>query len=407
MKNNKVERIKNTILNRVRFHSPVVYDDKIDRTVLFNNGVDVRYPIFKFDKKIDNKMLKALMLANKEEKFNLLIPIENITKIQEKILKKLENCVFYSQNSSMNFLAMICKLNINYSSSSSYDVKFKDRFFMINDQILNPKYDDFCLVEDSVSSINYSYREFMLNGNNIYLKIKNTENLPQKVKISLNFPLKRGYFYFKKQNGAIKVVNLMTKENMFFSYICPKAEFSFSCVDGLENSSFATINLKLTINLKPQEERFFFFQYSNKKFPLKTQKSVEKFLDISKTKNREIFDVRVKTKNPKFDQFFNNELPKKIWLNWINGVKNEDLIQKYMNLRRLFVKGKDKIDFQPFKQIGLKEVGIFNGEYYKKIVISFGREKYLLVGKTKFTNISNITLFSLKKKEPIFLSFDV
>ena len=45
------------------------------------------------------------------------------------------------------------------------------------------------------------------------------------------------------------------------------------------------------------------------------------------------------------------------------------------------------------------------GEYYKKIVVAFGVEKFLQVGKTKFSNISNITNFSLKKSDPIYLSF--
>ena len=77
-----------------------------------------------------------------------------------------------------------------------------------------------------------------------------------------------------------------------------------------------------------------------------------------------------------------------------------------MNLRRLFVRGKEKIDFVPFKEIGLKELGIFNGEYYKKILVSFGLEKYLQVGEVKYANISNVTRFSLKKKDPIYLSLD-
>ena len=82
------------------------------------------------------------------------------------------------------------------------------------------------------------------------------------------------------------------------------------------------------------------------------------------------------------------------------------LIEKYTTYRALFIKGKEKISFVPFKEIGLKELGIFNGEYYKKILISFGAEKFLQVGKTKFFNINNVTRFSLKKKDNISLSFE-
>ena len=405
MKREKIEKLKNLILNRVRFHAPIVFDDGIDNTILFNYGVDTKFPIFKYDNKIDNIIVKAFIKASNEENFNLLIPVENLEKRHEKQLKKLKNCVFCDKNSNFRFLTMINKLNINYHSSSNYNLKFKDKFLMINNEIINPKYSDFSLISEGNVGVLYKYKEFLLNGNNIYLTLKNDENLPKKIRISLNLPLKRAYYHFKKQNGVIKIVNLISREIFYFSYVCRNAEFSFSCVDGLENSSFATINLNLTFTLKPKEEKFFFFLLSNKKCPLKS--GFDKLFEIAKSKSYEIFDLRVKTKNQKFDQFFNNELPKKIWLNWLNNLKDDDLIEKYMTLRRLFVKGKEKINFQPFKQIGLKELGIFNGEYYKKILISFGREKFLQVGETKFTNISNVTRYSLRKKEPILLSFDI
>lgn len=406
MKKEKIEQIKNLILNRVKFHAPIVYDDEIDKTVLFNNGIDTNMPIFVYKKELNKTLIKAFRKASEEANFNLLIPIENVSLKEEKALKKIKNCVFYSKKSNFKLLSMINKLNINYFSSSNYDLKFKDKFVKINEEIINPKYDDFALIDSGRNEVFYDYKEFQLNGNNIYLKLKNYDNFPKKTKISLNFPLKQGYYLFKKQNNSIKIINLMTKEVSYFSYICPKAQFNFSAVDGLENSLFSTINLNLTFSLKAMEERFFFFIMSNKKFSLKAQKDIEKLFSLSKQKCYETFDLRVKTKNPKFDQFFNNELPKKIWLNWNNNLKNDALSGKYATLRRLFIKGKDKINVKPFKEIGVKELGIFNGEYYKKILISFGNQKFLQVGETKFTNISNITRFSLKKKEPIFLSFD-
>lgn len=407
MKNDEIEKLKNIILNRVRFHAPVVYDEKIDKRVLFENGVDTRYPIFKFDGKLDKKIIKAVCLANLEENFNFLVPFEKVEKKFEKMLKKLKNCVFYSQNSNFSFLTMINKLNINYFSSSNYDLKYKDKFVKINDEIINPKYEDFALVAKGENGVIYDFAEFVLNGSNILLNLKNDEKIAQKVKISLNFPLKNGYYYFKKQNNFVKIVNLSSKEKLFFNFRCPKQKLSFSMVDGLENSLFATIYFETTLTVKPKEEKSFFFSLSPKKLPLKNGEDFLKLLNIAKLKCYETFDIRVKTKNPKFDQFFNNDLPKKIWLCWCNNVREENLSQKYLTLRRLFVKGKEKINFQPFKEIGLKELGIFNGEYFKKILVSFGSEEFLQVGKTRFSNISNITRFSLKKKEPIFLSFDV
>ena len=177
-------------------------------------------------------------------------------------------------------------------------------------------------------------------------------------------------------------------------------------IDGLDNSCYATIFLKLSFNLKAGGERVLFFNLSNKRSPLKGKGQFDKLFNISLNKNMELFDLKVKTKNPKFDQYFNNTLPKKIWLKWINFESDKTLIDKYMTYRSLFIKGKEKISFVPFKEIGLKELGVFNGEYYKKILVSFGTEKFLQVGKTKFFNINNVTRFSLKKNEAINLSFD-
>ena len=402
-----ISRIKDAILNRVRFHAPVCFDGEINKNVLKFNGVNLNYPIFKYDKKIDSSIIKAFKLALSEEKFNLLIPIEKLDAKSEKLLGKMENCVLYSEKSSpLNFVSMINKLNINYSVKSDYGVKFTDKFFSINDYIVNPIYSEFCLHKtEDIFGIYLSYDEFILNGNNIYVLLKNIQKEEKKISINLNIPLKKGYYYFKKKGNAIYVQNLLTGEKKIFSYVCKNAKFSFSCIDGIENSCFATINVRANLSLNPNEEKVLFFLLSNKKMPLKNKRDFEKLKAISIRKNMEVFDLRVKTKNVEFDQFFNNSLPKKIWLNWNMEKNNNSLVEKYITLRRLFIKGKDKIDFVPFKEIGLKELGIFNGEYYKKIIVAFGVEKFLQVGMTKFSNISNITNYSLRKNEPIYLSF--
>ena len=406
-KSEYILKIKDAILKRVRFHAPVCFDGEINKNVLSFNGVNLNFPIFKYDKKLDNNILKAFKLALNEEKFNLLVPIEVLDAKTEKFLEKMENCALYSEKSSpFDFVSMINKLNINYAVKSNYDIKFKDKFFCINDYVVNPIYNEFCLHKsEEIFGVDFSYDEFILNGNNIYVKLKNIQKEENKICINFNLPLKKGYYVFKRRGSAIYIQNLLSGEKKIFSYVCKNAKFSFSCIDGIENSCFATINVKAIIPLKPNEEKVVFFLLSDKKLPLKNKNDFEKLKEISIKKNMEIFDLRVKTKNVKFDQFFNNTLPKKIWLNWNMEKVDNSLIEKYSTLRRLFIKGKDKIDFVPFKEIGLKELGIFNGEYYKKIVVAFGVEKFLQVGKTKFSNISNITNFSLKKSDPIYLSF--
>lgn len=402
-----IEKAKNAILNRIRFHAPIVFDDKVDKTVLFVNGVNIEYPIFKFDKVLNKRLVRAFELAKKEEKFNLLLSSSSLGTLKEKQIKKLSDTVVYNQQyCPVKFVEMINKLNINYQSSSNYNLVFKDKYFKINDQILNPKFEDFSLKQSFVvDDIFVVYEEFVLNGSNFFVKLQNKANESKKVAIELNIPLKKGYYYFKKLNKTILVENLMSKEKLYLNFLCRNAKFSFSNVDGLENSVFCCINVKLNMILNPKEEKIVFFNLGDNKFELKSDKEINKLKDIAKIKACEIFNVRVKTKNPKFDLLFNQNLPKRIWINWLNCEVDEKLEEKYLTLKRLFIKGQEKVSFVPFKEIGLKELGIFNGDYYKKILIVNGFERYLKVGKTCFYNINDVTNHSLRSKEPISLSF--
>ena len=139
MKKEKIEQIKNLILNRVKFHAPIVYDDEIDKTVLFNNGIDTNMPIFVYKKELNKTLIKAFRKASQEANFNLLIPIENVSLKEEKVLKKIKNCVFYSKKSNFKLLSMINKLNINYFSSSNHTAdqwKKKNSYFSPNNSKL-------------------------------------------------------------------------------------------------------------------------------------------------------------------------------------------------------------------------------------------------------------------------------
>lgn len=406
-KKDYIEKAKNTILNRVRFHAPVVYDGRVDKRILFENGVDVEKPIFKFDKALNRHLLKAFELAQQEEDFNLLISFSSLGKMKESMLKPLKNCTLYSsQVSSACFLEMINKLNINYQSASNYNLIFKDKFFKVNGQILNPKFDDFELKQTlAFDDILCDYHEFVLNGNNYYVNLSNSTNLARKVALELNIPLAKGYYYFKRQDKNILIENLLTKEKLFFNFVCKNAKFSFSNVDGLENSVFCCINIKVTINLQPNKTEFVFFNLGNSKIAFKYRRQIETFYELSKQKCCEIFNIRVKTKEAKFDQFFNLNLPKKIWMNWLNSEVDTEKEEKYLALKRLFIKGKEQLSFVPFEKIGLKELGIFNGEYYKKILIVKGGYKFLRVGETYFHNVNALTKHSLQSKEPISLCF--
>ncbi len=406
-KKDYIERAKNLILNRVRFHAPVVYDGHVDKRILFENGVDPNRPIFKFEKALNKRLIKAFELAQREEEFNLLIPFLSLRKIKEKSLKSLKHCVFYSpQNSPVLFVEMVNKLNINYASKSNYNLVFKDKFFKLNNQILNPNFSDFQLLQTEIfDGIFCDYREFVLNGNNHFITLSNKENFEKKISFELNIPLDKGYYFFKRQNGYISIENLLSNKKQHLNFVCKNARFSFSIVDGLENSVFCCINIKFSLTLKPKEKSFCFFNLGDSKLRLKSLSQIERFASLAKTKCYEIFNIRVKTKDAKFDQFFNVNLPKKIWINWLNNQPDFEKEKKYLTLKRLFLKVGERIDFVQFEKIGLKEIGVFNGMYYKKILITKGISKYLRVGKTIFHNTNALSDCTLKSKEPIELCF--
>lgn len=408
MRNNDyIKKAKSVILNRVRFHAPVVYDDDIDKTVLFVNGIDISKPIFKFDKVLNKNLVKAFSLALKEEKFNILFSNKSVEKVGERKLKKIPNAILYNQEqSSVSFIEMINKLNINYSSPSNYNIAFKDKFFKVNEIILNPSYKEFVLRQNlAVNEVWVEYSEFVLNGRNIFVNLKNKANVNKKIELELNIPLRKGYYFFKQLTKSVLVENLLTKEKKFLNFFARNCKFSFSNVDGLENSVFCCVNVRLTVNIEKKEEKIVFFNFGDEKFAFNNSNQIKSYKQIALKKCCEIFNVKVKTKETKFDNYFNNILPKKIWINWLNDETNLLLEEKYLNLKKLFIRGCNNFSFVPFREIGIKEIGLFNGEYYKKVEIVSSSEKFLKLGKTFFYNMNGISKESLKKSDPIMLSF--
>jgi len=404
-----IQKAKNLIVNRVRFHAPVLFDDEIDAGVLNQYGIDEKLPIFKFEKALNKRLLKAFLLAQKEEKFNFVISqtcADGLNIWGSRQLDNMHNTTILGECCPKRLLEMVNKLNINYSSTSNFNLVFKDKFFSVNQVRMNPSFQDFQLCQSAVfDEVSVDYCEYLLNGENIFVKFLNKTNQEKKISVELNIPIKKGYYYFKKMDKAFLIENLISKEKFFFNYLCSGGKFSFSNVDGLENSVFCCINIKFVLNMKPKQRKVVFFNFGESKFSPKNSNEIEKLKEASLREVKNVFDVQVKTKNPKFDFFFNKTLPQKIWLNWLNGECDESLEQKYVSYRRLFVKGKDKISFVNFAEIGVKEIGIFNGEYYKKVLFVNGGEKFLKVGRTYFYQIGEISQKTLQSKEPVCLSF--
>lgn len=408
-----IEKAKTAILNRVRFHAPILHSDKIEAGVLARSGINPQLPIFKFEKPLSKALARAFSLALQEENFNLVICAEALNAATKKakprkLYANLLNraVVFQPQSSSKMLLEMINKLNINYPSASNYNVANKEKFFKVGGKILNPRFEDFALVgTDVIDNCLVQYCEFALNGDNFFVKVQNKESFSKPLTLELNLPLAKGYYFFKRLTRAIMIENLMTKQKLFLNFLCRNAKFSFSNVDGLENSIYSCVNAKLTLNLKPGEETFVFFNFGQGQFVPKNSAQVVRLVQLSKNECYKTFNVRVLTKNPKFDLLFNKTLPQRIWVDWMNGENNEQLQQRYISYKKLFVRGDAKFRLVNFKEIGLRELGIFNGKYYKKIVVLQGNEQFMRVGKTFFYNVDGITNKSLQSTNPIAVCF--
>ena len=408
-KKDYIEKAKTLILNRVRFHAPILFDDDLDINALKEFGIDENLPIFKFEKTLNKRLLKAFELALKEEKFNFVVvqsAVRDINMWGIRQLNNMHNTTILGEDCPKKILEMINKLNINYASSSNFNLAYKDKFFSVNGTRMNPSFQDFALCQCAVfDEVFVDYSEFVLNGKNIYARFLNKSEKEKKVTIELNIPLEKGYYYFRKVEKSFLIENLISKEKLFLNFLCPLAKFSFSNVDGLENSVFCCINVKVSLSLKPKQRRVLFFNFGAGKFIIKNLTEIEKLKEVSLNEAKKVFDVKVKTKNPQFDFFFNRSLPQKIWINWLNGKSDEALEQKYIAYRRLFVKGREKLSFVKFDEIGVREIGIFNGQYYKKILFVKSDEKFLKVGKTYFYQIGEISQKTLQSNEPVCLSF--
>ncbi len=400
-----IKKAKQEIINRVKFHAPIVYDDVVDRKILMDNGIDFNLPIFHFDKALNKNLLKAIEMAQNECDFNVVFSQNSLGKIKENKLKKLKNFFVTTKYSSSRLIENIKKLNINYCSYSNFNLKFQDKFFRVNNKILNPCFDNFFLTcKNNFDDVFVEYKEFVLNGNNVFVKFINTAKTAKKIECEFNFPLKNGYYLFKRLEKCIFIENIITKEKMYFSFNCGAAKFDFSAVNGLENSKYCCINIKYSLNLKGKQMAYSFFNFGNEKFLPKNLNSVSKFCDLSQKMCFSEFDIMVKTKNFEFDDFLNKTMPMRTWLGWLNFERNFSLEEKYKTYRKLFLKGKDKIVFTNFAQLGVREIFIFNGMDYKKISIVLSNEKFLKIGKTCFWGTNSLSTKSLKTVEPIVFS---
>jgi len=84
-----VLNLTNLIINRVKFHSPKLQGE-VDYALLDALGIDGSYPVFVFNRKMDNIYYKAFLDAKKNIEFNLILTdMPEVSKRKIKILIKL------------------------------------------------------------------------------------------------------------------------------------------------------------------------------------------------------------------------------------------------------------------------------------------------------------------------------
>lgn len=361
-KSNYVFNMSNLIKNRVKYHAPINFYDDIDFDKILSVGIDLSLPVFIMEKPIYKHLFKAFEKAQKEVDFNLVLYKNN-----KRVQRKIKRC-FVVEKDSIKGLE---KLNINYKTCSSYHKVEKGNYLKIGKVFDEFEEKDFYLEQKAfVEGIFVCCRKFLISGENYIIEMSNCSNKQTQIEIEYNKELERGYYLFAKQKNGIKIMNLSTRENLFFNANFGKFQESYSCIDGLENSTYARINAKSKIELKPFEKKSFFINFGNKCFYLKNLSEMNYVFDLSRKKHYEIFDVKITSFDKTFERIFNNDLPLKIWRAWIDGKKDTESEKVYLDYKnQIFARQKKKIILLK-NDLKIQDVMLYNGKYFKKIAAS-------------------------------------
>ena len=375
----------NLILNRLRFHAPNLYGCDVDFQCLIDLGVDPSLPIFKFDKVMSKPLFKCFEKVKSVCDFNLILSDHN-----KKAEKKL-GAIILNNNTEIN------KLNINYKSNSGYHLKSEETFVEINGVQQNLCFHDFYLQSGGITNdVRFYIKEFALCGRNFYFEFLNLSDKPKTINVVLNLPLEQGYYFFQKRSSCIEVTDLFSYEKRFFNFTPHKANFIFSCVDGVENCTHACINVMCEINLKPKQKKVHFFNFGKEKFKLCGQGEMEMFMAEADRQAYLRFNVRIKSEDKQEQRLVNQILPERIYLGWLNGKQDEKSEIEYGKLKEKFLIKTDK----GFLFAGLSKIKsfqIFNGKEWKNInVEQTNGQSYMQIGKTKFYGKNYLSFKEIK-----------
>lgn len=375
----------NLILNRLRFHAPILYSTDIDFDKLIKLGIDPSLPVFKFEKELSRPIFKCFQRAKTVCDFNLIITEEN-----KRAQKKL-GAIVLKNNPDVN------KLNVNYKSNSGYHLKAEENYIEINGYRQNMCLHDFYLLSTGIKDeIKYYIKEFVMCGRSYYVEFINLSNSVKKITFTINVPLEKGYYYFQKKSSCVEITNLFSCDKTYFNFNCKQSRFVFSCIDGVENCTHACVNIQCEVCLKPKQKKVFFFNYGDQKFVLSNQGEMEMFMAEADRQINERFNLRIKSKNKNEQRLLNQTLPERIYLSWLKGENDEKSEIEYARLKEQYLVQNEK----NFVFMGLENISslqIFDGRVWKKINVIFGSEQgYIQIGNTKFIGKNYLTFKELK-----------
>ena len=400
-----LQKIKNLIVNRIKYHAPNLNTDEIDFELLSAVGIDASLPIFVFPKPMNRLFFRAFKEVKRTVDFNLICTKK--PQIRESRLKKLaDTFLLYEEDIGGQLWNNINALNINYLSHCDFNVEFEGEYIKFNNEKLELEYCPYYKSKKVMDQgIVFQVTEFLLNGKNYSINISNTHKEQHKISFEFNLPLPRGYYFFKQDNSCVTIENLCNRQKAYFNFNFKGGKLSFSSLNGIESCTFACINFKYEISLLPLQSKKLYFNFSDEKFCFFSPKEVQQFFESSQNKLNEIFDIRLSSHDKQFDRLFNLSLPQNIWEKWQNFDFDEKSENDYLKYRSQIITQTDKgLQINPsFK--GLKEVKFYRNSGWKRVFVVHNNACYMFVDKVKYFNYTLLTKEIFNKNNEIYLSF--
>ena len=400
-----IQNVENLILNKLKYHAPILNSDNIDYDLIDAVGIDTSYPIFILKKPMTKPMYRAFCNVKKKEEFNLILLSNPLFK-GKKLDKLSKTFKMIESETSPNLIYSLDALNINYLTHTNYLREYEEEFVKFNGQKLLFDYIPYYYSKKILNNgVILQASQFLLSGKNYIFNFTNTKKIPLKASFEINIPLPRGYYYFKKMIDHVEIKNLTSNEKMYFNYHINNSKITFSNMSGVESCTFAVINLKAEIDLMPLQNKKLFFSFSPYKFTISNPKDMNFFFNLSQNKMNEIFDIKVTSHDKVFDNLFNCSLPQNIWEKWQKNDIDEKSENEWLKMRNQIVFCDEKGASINEKFKGLKEVKFFRNLGWKRVFILHNNSCYMYADKIKYFGFTLLTKEIFKKNNEIYLSF--